>query len=293
MKSMTGHGRGECVRDGFKITVELSSVNRKQMEMSINLPRELESLESKVRDALNRKLARGRLTAKITLQSAGDSAAGLVRLNSDLARAYANEFRKLAKELGIVGDLTLDTLLKAHGVLQNNGDSDDADAYWPAVEKALKAALSGLVKMRQQEGDHLAGDLSARIKAIAKSAARIQKRSPKVVLKYRDNLMERIANLGADAPAVDDDKLAREVAYFADRCDVTEEITRLNSHFEQFAGFVKSSKPVGRTLDFLSQEMNREINTIGSKANDSDISREVVKVKAELEKFREQVQNVE
>ena len=210
MKSMTGHGRGECVRDGFKITVELSSVNRKQMEMSINLPRELESLESKVRDALNRKLARGRLTAKITLQSAGDSAAGLVRLNSDLARAYANEFRKLAKELGIVGDLTLDTLLKAPGVLQNNGDSDDADAYWPAVEKALKAALSGLVKMRQQEGDHLAGDLSARINAIAKSAARIQKRSPKVVLKYRDNLMERIANLGADAPAVDDDKLARE-----------------------------------------------------------------------------------
>ena len=293
MKSMTGHGRGECVRDGFKITVELSSVNRKQMDMSINLPRELESLESQVRDALNRKLARGRLTAKITLQSAGDSAAGLVRLNSDLARAYANEFRKLAKELGIVGDLTLDTLLKAPGVLQNNGDSDDADAYWPAVEKALKAALSGLVKMRQQEGDHLAGDLSARINAIAKSAARIQKRSPKVVLKYRDNLMERIANLGADAPAVDDDKLAREVAYFADRCDVTEEITRLNSHFEQFAGFVKSSKPVGRTLDFLSQEMNREINTIGSKANDSDISREVVKVKAELEKFREQVQNVE
>ena len=293
MKSMTGHGRGECVRDGFKITVELSSVNRKQMEISINLPRELESLESKVRDALNRKLARGRLTAKVPLQSANDSAAGLVRLNADLARAYTDEFRKLARELDLGGDVTIDTLLKAPGVMQNNGESDDAAAYWPAVEKALKAALNGLVRMRQQEGDHLAADLANRVKAIAKSAARIEKRSPKVVKRYRDNLIERIAGLGADAPAADDERLAREVAYFADRCDITEEVTRLGSHFEQFAGFVKSTKPVGRTLDFLSQEMNREINTIGSKANDSEISKEVVKVKAELEKFREQVQNVE
>jgi len=290
---MTGHGRGECVRDGYRIVVELSSVNRKQLELAINLPRELDSLEGKVREAANRKLSRGRLSARVSLETADDNTASQVQLNKELARAYTNEFRKLAKELNLAGDVTLDTLLRAPGVVQSNGGTLDADAFWPALDKALKAALKDLITMRQVEGKSLASDLAKRIKSIAKAISRVEKQTPKVVERYRKNLADRVAEMCGETVAVDEDRLAREVAYFADRCDISEEITRLKSHFEQFDGFVKAAKPVGRTLDFLSQEMNREINTIGSKANDSTISKEVVTVKAELEKFREQVQNVE
>lgn len=290
---MTGHGRGECVRDGYRIAVELSSINRKQLELSINLPRELDSLEGKVREAVNRKLSRGRLTARVSLETADDNSAGQVQLNKELARAYADEFRTLAEDLDLADNVTLDTLLRAPGVVQSNGAALDADAFWPALDKALKGALKDLVEMRQAEGTNLATDLSKRIKSIAKAITRIEKQSPKVVERYRKNLADRIAELCNESLELDADRLAREVAYFADRCDISEEITRLKSHFEQFDGFVKATKPVGRTLDFLSQEMNREINTIGSKANDSTISKEVVTVKAELEKFREQVQNVE
>lgn len=290
---MTGHGRGECVRDGYRIVVELSSVNRKQLELAINLPRELDSLEGKVREAANRKLSRGRLSARVSLETADDNTAGQVQLNTALARAYTDEFRKLAKDLNLAGDVTLDTLLRAPGVVQSNGGTLDADAFWPALDKALKAALKDLVAMRQAEGKSLAADLSKRIKSIAKAILRIEKQAPKVVERYRRNLADRVAEMCGETVAVDEDRLAREVAYFADRCDISEELTRLQSHFEQFDSFVKATKPVGRTLDFLSQEMNREINTIGSKANDASISKEVVTVKAELEKFREQVQNVE
>ncbi len=290
---MTGHGRGECVRDGYRIVVELSSVNRKQLELAINLPRELDSLEGKVREAANRKLSRGRLSARVSLETADDNTAGQVQLNTALARAYTDEFRKLAKDLNLAGDVTLDTLLRAPGVVQSNGGTLDADAFWPALDKALKAALKDLVAMRQAEGKSLAADLSKRIKSIAKAILRIEKQAPKVVKRYRRNLADRVAEMCGETVAVDEDRLAREVAYFADRCDISEELTRLQSHFEQFDSFVKATKPVGRTLDFLSQEMNREINTIGSKANDASISKEVVTVKAELEKFREQVQNVE
>ncbi len=290
---MTGHGRGECVRDGYRIVVELSSVNRKQLELAINLPRELDSLEGKVREAANRKLSRGRLSARVSLETADDNTAGQVQLNTALARAYTDEFRKLAKDLNLAGDVTLDTLLRAPGVVQSNGGTLDADAFWPALDKALKAALKDLVAMRQAEGKSLAADLSKRIKSIAKAILRIEKQAPKVVKRYRRNLADRVAEMCGETVAVDEDRLAREVAYFADRCDISEELTRLQSHFEQFDSFVKATKPVGRTLDFLSQEMNREINTIGSKANDATISMEVVAVKAELEKFREQVQNVE
>jgi len=290
---MTGHGRGECVRDGYRIAVELSTVNRKQLELSINLPREIDSLEGKVRESVNRKLSRGRLSARVTLETAEKNGAAQVQLNRELARAYADEFRKLAEDLNLADNVTLDTLLRAPGVVQSGGATLDADAVWPALEKALKTALKDLVTMREAEGKNLADDLAKRVKTIAKAISRIERHAPKVVERYRRNLAERVAEFCNESMEIDDDRLAREVAYFADRCDISEEITRLRSHFEQFDDFVKATKPVGRTLDFLSQEMNREINTIGSKANDSLISREVVTVKAELEKFREQVQNVE
>jgi len=289
---MTGYGRGECSQDGFKITVELSSVNRKQSEISINLPREMEMLEAQMRDSINRHIARGRLTARVTLHSGGNSAARM-HLNVPLAKAYTRELNKLAKQLKLSGSVTLDHLVRAPGVFQTDEQIAEEENFWPAIEKALNKALSALVKMREREGAHLKQDLIERVTIMRQAATQVQKHAPKVAERYRDQLIQRIKDANLQAPADDDDRLLKEVVYFADRSDITEELTRLQSHFQQFDDCVKTKEPVGRTLDFLAQEMNREINTIGSKANDSLISRDVVTLKAELEKFREQAQNVE
>jgi uncharacterized protein (TIGR00255 family) len=292
MKSMTGYGWGDAVQNGFKVTVELSSVNRKQSEISVNLPRELEVLEAQIRDEVNRRIARGRVTARVTLH-AGEKAAGKVRVNAKLAEAYAKKFRDLAKELKLYGDVTLDHLLRAPGVLESDEDVPDAEDFWPAIDAALKQALTMLVTMREKEGAHLRTDLIKRIDTMRKSAIRVQKRAPQVQVRYRKQLLERIESAGLEAAKVEEERILKEVIFFADRSDISEEITRLQSHFKQFDDCVNSREPVGRTLDFLAQEMNREINTIGSKANDELISREVVVLKTELEKFREQAQNVE
>jgi uncharacterized protein (TIGR00255 family) len=293
MKSMTGYGRGECSKDGFKITVELSSVNRKQTEISVALPREMEMLEAQVRDLINRHIARGRLTVRVSLHAGAGTSSARMHLNAPLAKAYARELNRLAKQLKLPGPVTLDQLARAPGVLQTDEELAVEEDFWPAVEKALKKALSQLVQMREREGAHLARDLAQRIAVMRRSAAHIQKHAPTVAERYRLQLIERIKSAGLEAPGAEDERLLKEVVYFADRSDISEELTRLQSHFQQFEEGERSKEPVGRMLDFLAQEMNREINTIGSKANDSLISREVVTLKAELEKFREQAQNVE
>jgi len=293
MKSMTGYGRGECAQDGFKVTVELSSVNRKQTEISVYLPRELEALESRIRDEVNRRIARGRLTVKVLMHASNGSYSGRVKLNAALARAYAKELSRLAKDLKLPDPVTLEVLMRAPGVLQTGEELTDAETFRPAVEKALKKALDALIKMREREGTHLAKDLQKRIALVRKSVERVQTQAPEALKRYQVQLRERIRNAGLEMPAADDERLLKEVVYFADRSDISEELTRLQSHFQQFDDCIKSKEPIGRTLDFLAQEMNREVNTIGSKANDALISREVVTLKAELEKFREQVQNVE
>jgi uncharacterized protein (TIGR00255 family) len=293
MKSMTGYGRGESARDGFKITVELSAVNRRQPEISVNLPRELEMLESPVRDAINAQVARGRVTARIGIHAADGKSSARAHINLPLAKAYATELARLAKSLKISGEVSLDQILRAPGVFQTDEELVDAEKIWPVVEKALKQALAALVKMREREGAHLAEDLVLRIGVMRLSAGKIQKQAPQTAENYRKHLLERIKSAGIESVAPDDERLLKEVVVFADRSDITEELTRLQSHFQQFEDCRKSKEPVGRTLDFLAQEMNREINTIGSKANDALISREVVTLKAELERFREQAQNVE
>ncbi|HYT58587.1 MAG TPA: YicC/YloC family endoribonuclease, partial [Haliangiales bacterium] len=200
---------------------------------------------------------------------------------------------RLAKELKLAGQVTLETLVRAPGVLQTDEELTDSETFRPAVEKALKNALDALIGMREREGVHLTRDLEKRIAVMRKSVERVQKQAPEVLKRYQEQLRERIKNAGLEMPGVEDERLLKEIVYFADRSDISEELTRLQSHFQQFDDCVKSKEPVGRTLDFLAQEMNREVNTVGSKANDSLISREVVTLKAELEKFREQVQNVE
>ena len=289
---MTGYGRGECAQRGFKVTIEVSSVNRKQTEIAVNLPRDLEVLEAQVRDQINRRVARGRLTVRVSVHAA-EGAAGKMRINSELAKIYAKELRALAKALHLAEAVTLDMLTRAPGVLQPAEEIGEAEEVWPATEKALDAALDILLKMREREGACLARDLKSRVTSLRAGVRRVQTRAPEVAERYREQLLARIKAAGLEAPGLEDERLVKEIFYFADRSDISEELTRLQSHFQQFDDCVKSTEPVGRTLDFLSQEINREINTIGSKANDSAISREVVLLKAELEKFREQVQNVE
>ena len=293
MKSMTGYGRRDCSQDGFKITVELSSVNRKQTEISVNLPREMEMLEAQIRDLINRYIARGRLTVRVSLHAGAGKASARLHLNVPLAKAYARELNRLSKQLKLPGPVTLDQVARAPGVFQTDEELAVEEDFWPAVEKALKKALGQMVKMREREGAHLGQDLEKRIELMRKSAAQIQEQAPTVAERYRQQLIGRIRGAGLEAPGIEDERLLKEVVYFADRSDISEELTRLQSHFQQFEDGRKSSEPVGRMLDFLAQEMNREINTIGAKANDSLISREMVILKAELEKFREQAQNVE
>jgi uncharacterized protein (TIGR00255 family) len=293
MKSMTGYGRGDCSQDGFKITVELSSVNRKQSEMSINLPREMEMLEAQIRDVINRFVARGRLTVRVALHTGTSKLSARMHLNVPLAKAYARELNRLSKQLRLPGPVTLDHLARAPGVFQTDEQIAEEEDFWPAVEKALRKALSDLIKMRVREGMHMREDLIKRIGIMRKAVATVQRHAPGVAERYRQQLVERIKTAGLEGPGLEEDRLAKEVVYFADRSDISEELTRLQSHFKQFDDCLRSKEPVGRVLDFLAQEMNREINTIGSKANDSLISREVVTLKAELEKFREQAQNVE
>ena len=290
---MTGYGRGDCSQDGFKIAVELSSVNRKQTEISVNLPHEMEVLEAQIRDRINRHVARGRVTVRVSLHAGVSKSAARMHLNVPLAKAYARELTRLAKQLRLPGPVTLDQVARAPGGVQTDEELAVDEDFWPAVEKALKKALSQMVKMREREGAHLAQDLAIRIAVMQQAAVRVQKQAPTVAERYRRQLIERIKSADLEAPGAEDERLLKEVVYFADRSDITEELTRLQSHFQQFEDCQKSKEPVGRTLDFLAQEMNREINTIGSKANDSLISHEVVTLKAELERFREQAQNVE
>lgn len=293
MKSMTGYGRGEGVHDGCKITLEVSSVNRRQSELNLSLPRDFDPLEPRIRDEINRHVARGRVTLRLTVQATRDRAAGRGRVHRSLAAAYARELGRLGRELKLAGPLTLDTLVRLPGVVEAAEPDDDAEALWPAIASALKTALAALTRMRAREGAHLARDLTARVTSMRRYTAQVRKRAPDAARRYREQLLQRLRQAGLEGLDLNDERLLKEVALFADRSDISEELTRLESHFGQFDDTLDSRQPVGRTLDFLAQEMNRELNTIGAKANDAAISRAIVHLKAELEKFREQVQNVE
>jgi uncharacterized protein (TIGR00255 family) len=253
----------------------------------------MEMLEAQIRDLINREISRGRLTVRVGLHAGASNLAARMHLNVPLAKAYARELGRLSRQLRLPGPVTLDHLANAPGVFQTDQQIVEERDFWPAVKKALNKALAALVSMREREGNHLAQDLAKRVATMRQAANRVQKQAPLVAKRYREQLVERIQSAGLEAPGAEDERLLKEVVYFADRSDISEELSRLQSHFRQFDDCRKSREPVGRTLDFLAQEMNREINTVGSKANDSLISREVVTLKAELEKFREQAQNVE
>ena len=288
---MTGYGRGETDHDGTKFTVELNSVNRKQSDVVVNLPRDLIELEPRIRQTINENISRGRTNATVSLHS-GSNGARQLALNTELARSYHDAMRSLQKALNAPGEITIATILQAPGVMRFPEEALNPEDTWPAVERALRAALADLIKMREREGKHLGRDLIHRLKAIRKKLKEVRTLHPDVVKRYRTALLDRIQKAGLPLPN-EDERVLKEITFFADRADVSEELTRLESHLAQFAHHLRSKEPVGRTLECITQEIFRELNTLGAKANDAAISQRVIGCKAELEKIREQIQNLE
>ena len=292
MRSMTGYGRGETDHGGTKFSVELNSVNRKQSDIVINLPRDLAELEPRIRQTINENISRGRTNANITFHYEVPLVLHHEGLDTELARSYHEAMHALQKELNAPGEINISIVLQAPGVMRFPEQAVIAEEAWPAIDRALRAALADLIKMREREGKHLAKDLIHRLKAIRKNLKEVRTLHPDVVKRYRAALLDRIQKAGLPL-AIDDERLLREVSFFADRADVSEELTRLESHLAQFAHHLRRSEPVGRALEFITQEIFRELNTLGAKANDAAISQRVVACKAELERIREQVQNLE
>ncbi len=288
---MTGYGRGEIDHGGAKFSVELNSVNRKQSDIVVNLPRDLVELEPRIRKMINEEISRGRTNVLVAYHDGANGARKLA-LDTTLARSYHEAMLALQKELNAPGEITIATILQAPGVMRFPEHSVDAEEAWPVLQRALAAALTDLIKMREREGKHLAKDLIHRLKVIRKEIKEVRALYPDVVKKYRSALLERIEKAGLNL-AIDDERLLKEVSFFADRADISEELTRLESHLAQFAHHLHKNEPVGRTLEFITQEIFRELNTLGAKSNDAAISQHVVAGKSELEKIREQIQNLE
>ena len=291
--SMTGYGRGTASVDGLRVEAEISSVNRKQLDVSISLPKSLSLFESRVAELVHRHIARGRITGDVVLNRSSAGKARGIRVDGDLAAAYLRALRTAGKKLELKDDLSISQLLTLPDVLVYDNRMEDSETLWAVMEKALTQAMENLLRMRRKEGQALQKELLSMVGRLRKMLAVIRRRAPAVVKVYRENLLARLAQAGLAGGGIPDDRLLKEIALFADRSDIAEELTRLESHFNQAEELLRKTESVGRTLDFLVQEMLREINTIGSKANDGQIARQVVSFKAELERIREQVQNIE
>jgi len=291
--SMTGFGRGEACEGALKAVVEFSTVNRKQFDCNLSMPRELASLDSKVQALVHTRVSRGYVKGLVTLAAASEGEADAIAMNVETVTAQIKALRDVARKLGLADDLTASTLLRLPDVLRPKILPDDPLEMWPLIERAALAALSNLESMRLREGQALEADLRSRFDALEALSLDVGKWAPAVPLAYKVSLERRLSDLLGPGNVVDPAIIAREVATFADRCDVSEELTRLASHFVQVAKVFDKGGACGRTLDFLCQELFREINTTGSKANHAEISRLVIEFKAGLEAAREQVQNIE
>lgn len=291
LKSMTGFGEGAASSAEIRVTVELGSVNRKQLDININLPRNLVALDAQVQSMVRTEFSRGRVSGVIRVDAA-DGSAGAVKVDDQLAAQYVEGIRKVSGKLKLNDDLGAETIARLPGVVSIEQDDLNADHVSVVLDEALGKALRGLSKMRAVEGKALEKDLRERLGLLDELVKSIRKLAPTVVSCYREKLFQRLEETGLENLATDE-RIVKEIAIFADRCDISEELTRLKSHLAQTRKLLRSTEPVGRTLDFLCQELFREINTVGSKANEVEITRQVVAFKTELERIREQVQNIE
>jgi uncharacterized protein (TIGR00255 family) len=291
MHSMTGFGRGSAATERWHAAVEITSVNRKQAEVVVQAPRELAELDGRIRKAVLGVVSRGRIQIAINLER-GQGALAAIRVDTMLARAFHHAFVELGQAVGQAVVPAAADYLRQPGILNTGGGEIDAEDAWRTIKPALDEALAALATMRETEGSHLKEDLLARLDILSSFVAKIAAEAPGRPIRQRELLAKRLREAGLDLDPADE-RVVRELALFADRCDVSEELTRLDSHFTKFREYLAVAEPPGRALDFLCQELFREFNTIGSKANDAGIAQTIVEAKTELEKIREQVQNVE
>lgn len=291
IRSMTGFGLGRATIGSEELTAELRSVNHKFCEVKVRLPRELSALEPIVAKTIKDKLSRG--AVDLSVKRAARSAAGNVpTVDAGLVREYRRAFSEIAAAAGIPDQVSLHELAIQPGVIRLEEQQVNLDDAAKAVEQAVVQAIHALTAMREVEGRSLATDLRSRLAFVATTVAELEQLAPRSIVEHRARLQERIAEL-TQGMAIDPARLAQEIAFFAERTDIAEELTRLSSHLEQFDTLLQAREPTGRKMDFLVQEMHREVNTTGSKSQHPEISTRVVALKAELERVREQVQNIE
>jgi len=291
IKSMTGYGRGEWQGEGRRVEVEVKSFNHRYLDISLRLPRRLASLESQVRNCIKQHLSRGRVEFFVQVDNSSLPEQKL-ELDVALAKDLHSALKSLKEVLEIPGEIRIETMANFKDIFGHKEVEIDLEKEWTFLQGALEGALNGLEKMRSQEGLTLRGDFLCRLQTIEEMIGTIEEKAPGVLRASHDRLAERVRELSG-ALSIDEGRLAQEVAYLAERSDITEELVRIRSHLNQFREMLDRPEPMGRKLEFLLQEINREANTIGSKASDAGMAQVIVGVKSELEKMREQVQNVE
>jgi len=286
---MTGFGRGESKKEKLSCLVELRSVNSRFLDISLHLPEKLSPLEMDIKKLIQRQIKRGKVTLSISLEGGDYSKVPLV--DKEVVKQYLRAFRELKKEFNLDYQINLSMLSSLPGVITFSKDkAQKSEVLSAVVLPALKKAIDSLVRMRKKEGDLILRDIRRCLKNIKEEMTSIKLQMPKILKSYRGRLRERVKEL---TPQFDESRLLTEIAIIAERGDINEELVRLQGHLTQFKSALRVSQPIGRKLDFLLQEMNREVNTIGSKAPSLNISQSVIKIKSELEKIREQVQNIE
>ncbi|MEZ4598918.1 MAG: YicC/YloC family endoribonuclease [Syntrophotaleaceae bacterium] len=291
IKSMTGFGKGQASAGNVNLTVEVKSVNHRYGDITIKLPRSLMAAEGEIRKRVGERLKRGRIDVYVNLDQ-GASGGKVPVLDGTLAENYLRLFSRMQEEYGLQGGITLALLASQKDVISLQELDPDTEEVWASLDTALDLAVDAVEKMRRTEGEATGRDIVARLELLEDLLNGIEQRAPLIPREWQGKLKERLQKL-ENGFEIDPQRIAQEIALFADRCDISEEISRFKSHMEQFRALLTALEPVGRQLDFLVQELNREANTMGSKSNDVELTRHVVAVKAELEKIREQVQNVE
>ncbi|HEY3425645.1 MAG TPA: YicC/YloC family endoribonuclease [Negativicutes bacterium] len=293
LKSMTGFGRGEYLDNGHRLIVEIKAVNHRYTEIVIRMPKNLGSLEDKIRRCVSNTLLRGRIDIFVSVDEYGQNKRS-VRVDKELAIAYHNALKELADLLAIPITDTIAQIAKYPDVIGVEEVTEDVLTLWPKLETALDTAVTNLMTMRLAEGANIQQDLIVRMDKLSANVAMVEDRAPLILQEYQERLLGRMRELLLSVSAEPDEiRLLQETAIFADRTNFTEELVRLRSHLSQFRSTLFADDAVGRKLDFIVQEINRETNTIASKANDFMIANIVVEIKSELEKVREQIQNIE
>ncbi len=289
---MTGYGKGEFEDEFYRFIVEIKSVNHRYNDISVKIPRHISYLEDSIKKAIKERISRGKVDVYVNLEYVMDSSID-VKIDIPLALSYKNALEELKLELELEDNIRLNNILSVNDIVKTERKEVDENLVKNGLLKSLGIAIENIVEMKEKEGAELKIDMLDKLENISNYLEVIVERSPRVVVEYRDKLKDRINELLDSNIIIDEDRLSSEVAIFADKSSIDEEIVRLKSHIKQFKYILDEDDAIGRKLDFLIQEFNREINTIGSKANDIIISKYVVELKAELEKIREQVQNIE